>query len=254
MANQVNSKNFQFSLLGLDLEQDIEEPDALSSSPGPHSSPIPFPRLRTVIGDSATPFCQIPDLSDNDEEDSDYQDYQTPTKRKSPQSNDEKTRLTLEFMRSTFSRFSLRQFLECLFTSEDGTIKNVSNVFLAANDHLDIMDLWWNNSPRPLSGFLETWVVQRAAQVCAKEASWLTDRAKEGKHTDDALFLRVSPKDVNVKMVNEFRISDLMGRYEEVTPNIQTILKSIIARDTKNILLGSRDPDHVCLMSFLMKS
>jgi len=42
----------------------------------------------------------------------------------------------------------------------------------------------------------------------------LANRASEGPNEEDAKFLRVTAKNVNVSMVNNFRIHDLTARYD----------------------------------------
>src|ERR1700677_658017 len=90
------------------------------------------------------------------------------------------------------------------------------------------MDIWWEKqglkSPTTCK-----WVVEKAAAVCAKEYSWLTDNASKGPHFKDAQFLRVSPKQVMVAMLNAFHIQNLVERYERITPHPQHILKTIIS-------------------------
>ena len=49
--------------------------------------------------------------------------------------------------------------------------------------------------------------------MCAKECSWLTSRASEGPHFEDAKYLHVSPSAVTVDMMNNFCIDDLMKQY-----------------------------------------
>jgi len=89
------------------------------------------------------------------------------------------------------------------------------------------MDIWWEKrglkSPTTCK-----WVVEKAAAICAKECSWLTDNASKGPHFEDALFLCVSPKQVTVAMLNAFYIQDLVEIYERITPYLQHILKAII--------------------------
>ncbi|EDR06304.1 uncharacterized protein LACBIDRAFT_300406 [Laccaria bicolor S238N-H82] len=238
MYNQSDPPFMRFTLLGFDENTDVEEPDALSS-PGPHSSPIPYQRVNISQG---TQFTNLPDLPDDDQDSNYSPDPQTPIKRTTALSNEQKTRMTLAFMRD-FNRFSLHQFLQTLFTSDDAGIKNFANTFLAGDGVNPIMDLLWKGGGELKNPKLTAWVVEKAALACAKEASWLSDCASEGEHQDDAKYLHVSSRDVNVKMINNFRIDDLRVRYDRVTPHLQAILNAIIARDKKILAPGSRDPD-----------
>ena len=227
-----------------------EEPDAVSS-PGLKSSPV-FDSEGD--GEAEIPFFSLGDLPDDDGNDSDYIfEAHTPVKRASPLTNIQKTQATLDFMRG-FPRFSMHQFLETAFTTDDSHIKNFSGTFLAGDGPLKMMEIWWKACGVRNEELMD-WVVQKAAVVCAREASFLTDRASEGPHGVDANELRVSARDVTVQMVNEFCIRDLTARYERVTPRLRAILKAVIAKDTKEIETGSRNPDavssvllvHVCL-------
>lgn len=92
------------------------------------------------------------------------------------------------------------------------------------------MDIWWTKCKHD-AGF-QDWVVGCGASVCAKECSWLSDRASEGPHYEDAQFLRVSPKDLTVSMVESFRMRDLTDRYERTTPRLQAFLRTVIGKES----------------------
>ena len=225
-----------------DLDDYDEIPAA--SSPDLRSSPSLPPS-----DDFEEPFLLL--LSDDlpdDNEDGDYIDTVQHKKRRSPLTDVEKARLVLQFMRDTLSKFSLRQFLETIFKNEDAKIKNFANIFLADGGHLRLMDLWWEKCGGTRDTQMTEWSVSKAANACAREASWLSDRASEGPHEEDARFLRISSRNVDVGLVNGFRIFELLNRYERVTPHLQTIFKAVINKK-KLLQPGSRDPDAVC--SFL---
>jgi hypothetical protein len=95
------------------------------------------------------------------------------------------------------------------------------------------------------SDLMRTWVVQRGATVCAKECSWLTNRASEGPHFEDAKYLRVSPSRVTVDTMNNFRIDDLTKRYNRVTPNLQAFLQIIIGKQDQLRHEQSQNPNHI---------
>lgn len=132
-----------FTLRGLDSDSELDEPCAISS-------PILNPQASSPARSSDNheeqwvPFHQL-DSMDEDEDDSTYEQPKTPEKRAPPMTNAQKTRQTLDFMQ-TFSRFSLRIFLETMFTSKDGEITNSSNTFKAGGGFLVLMELWWIES------------------------------------------------------------------------------------------------------------
>ncbi|KIJ15989.1 hypothetical protein PAXINDRAFT_52872, partial [Paxillus involutus ATCC 200175] len=120
---------------------------------------------------------------------------------------EDKTIEILAFMRARYPRFSLRH---TLFTSQHSMLKHSANIFMTGGGALHLMDIWWTKCKHD-AGF-QDWVVGCGASVCAKECSWLSDRASEGPHYEDAQFLRVSPKDLTVSMVESFRMRDLTDR------------------------------------------
>ncbi|KAF5335323.1 hypothetical protein D9611_011724 [Ephemerocybe angulata] len=188
-------------------------------------------------------------LLSSDDEDTDYMDETAPGKRRPAMTNDQKAREVLQFM-TTLPRYSFRTFLLSIFQSGDPVIKKFANIFLSDNSHLQVMDTWWDRCggmtrTQPTNPTAE-WVINRAATVVSKEASWLTDRASEGPFYEDAKALRVPATDVSVKLVNDFRIYGLLARYERTTPHLQSILKSAIGKvgkDDKEAKEGTRDPD-----------
>ncbi|KAF8178739.1 hypothetical protein BJ912DRAFT_1033225 [Pholiota molesta] len=224
---------FRLFAQGIPEDEDYAESDARSSPPHP-SSPIP------QSDDFEDPSILLsPTEILEDPEDEDFY-IKTSTKRRSPLSDTEKARLVLQFMRDTLSRFSLRQFLQTIFTSDDGPIKNFTSIFLAGGGHLAMMELWWELCGGLKDREATRWVVNKAASACSREASWLSDRASEGPNRAHAQFLRVSSHNVDVEMLNTFRIFDLLKRYEEVTPHLQTILKTIINKENMILKPGSR--------------
>lgn len=228
----------------LDCSTDYHESSA-QSSPQSQSSSIDISR-----SDDFQDLSILLDPIDSIDESDDDEDFfvvQDPKKRRnSPLSDIQKTRLVLQFMRTTLSRFSLSKFLSTLFSADDGGIKNFANIFLSHGGLQKTMDLCWNiQDPRMVD-----WVIEKAAMVCSREAGFLSDRAARGPYPDDVRFLRVSSKDINIEMLNKFRIYDLCARYERITPNLQVILKSVIG--TKEIGNGSRNPDAVSCFLFAL--
>jgi hypothetical protein len=223
----------------------VDDLDA-SSSIGPNSSPdvlIPiYSDLPTDI-----PFLQLDmdSIHDDDESDPSFHHKQHYPERLS---DEQKVIDIMQYMQTRFhGQFSLRDLLHTLFTSDTGSITNTSNVFLADGGdlHLQVMDIWWEKwglkSPTTCK-----WVVEKAAAICAKECSWLTDNVSKGPHFEDAQFLCVSPKQVTVAMLNAFCIQDLVERYECITLYLQHILKAIIGeKGGMQKRKRSRNSDHV---------
>ncbi|KIJ04579.1 hypothetical protein PAXINDRAFT_104114 [Paxillus involutus ATCC 200175] len=135
----------------------------------------------------------------------------------------------LSFMKAQYPRFSLRLFLTTLFSSENHTLKQKTRMFLSDDGALELMDIWWTQLKEEPN--FQCWVVDHAALICDKECSRLSDRASEGPHYADAQFLRISPKDVTVNLVESFRFDDLTKRYDRTTPHLQTILRKVIGKE-----------------------
>jgi hypothetical protein len=129
-----------------------------------------------------------------------------------PRSDEQKVMEILKIFKEKFPRFSLRKFLEVLFSSDNGTITNTTSVFLRDGGALAVMDLWWEKSNHLPE--MQLWPVRKGALVCRKEVSWLAERARDGAHFEDAKALRISPDKVTVQLMQSFRLKDLRLRYE----------------------------------------
>lgn len=223
------------------LDHCDSEPEAVSSV-GPASSPVVFP----TEADSS-PHIAFKDLADLPTDDCDDSPY-TPSSgiSRERRTNEEKAFEILRHMRTNYSRFSLRTFLETVFKSRSGGIKNYVGVFLASGGAIAFMQLLWDleMAGTPNAEICD-WVVDRAAEVCSKECSHLTDRAARGPHRADAEALRVSAQAVTVSMVQSFTITNLLARYERTMPRLQTFLKAIIGEKHGAQTTKSRNPDHV---------
>ncbi|KAJ7278744.1 hypothetical protein C8J57DRAFT_1502601 [Mycena rebaudengoi] len=121
-----------------DLSEELEAQStigATSSPPGPHlpdydlADDIPFGDLNSD------------DFIDNDNDSDDTYD---PVSGRAPKTTStEKALIVLAFMKEQFPRFSLRLFLETLFTSDDGSIKNYTNKYLQSGGALELMKWLW---------------------------------------------------------------------------------------------------------------
>ncbi|KAF8168389.1 hypothetical protein B0H34DRAFT_816267 [Crassisporium funariophilum] len=237
--------------------EDDEELDAHATSPAAHSTMANSSSVagadwsegEETSGDSMHWELLGELLLSSDDEDTNYVDETAPGKCRSAMTNNQKAREVLQFM-TTLPRYSFRTFLLSIFQSGDPVIKKFANIFLSDNSHLQVMDTWWDRCggmtrTKPTNLTAE-WVINRAAAVVSKEASWLTDRALEGPFYEDAKVLRVSATNVSVKLVNNFQIYGLLARYERTTPHLQSILKSAIGKvwkDNKEKNEDARDPD-----------
>ncbi|KAJ7679456.1 hypothetical protein DFH06DRAFT_1078921 [Mycena polygramma] len=173
--------------------------------------------------------------------DSDDLEYDPANVRAQKRSDDEKTLEILAFMKQNFARFSLRLLLDTLFTSDNGSIKVYTNLYLQSGGALHLMDIAvadrWKRDDR-----LANCILDKAADICAREASWLTDQASKGPNFADAEFLRVKATDLRVGMLHSFRIQDLLDRYERTLPRFQQLLKAVIGK-TEPKHPTSRNPD-----------
>ncbi|KAF5315622.1 hypothetical protein D9611_004770 [Ephemerocybe angulata] len=171
--------------------EDDEESDARATSPAGRSTMADSSSVggsdwseeEETPGDSIHTALLGELLASSDNEDTDYMDETAPGKRRPAMTNDQKAREVLQFM-SSLPRYSFRTFLLSIFQSGDPVIKKFANIFLSDNSHLQVMDTWWDRCggmtrTKPTNPTTE-WVINRAAEVVSKEASWLTDRASEG--------------------------------------------------------------------------
>ncbi|KAG6819049.1 hypothetical protein H0H93_015957 [Arthromyces matolae] len=219
---------------------DLEDEAILSSrdcTPGPHSSPTFYSMLQHNLPRDV-PILALDGLFTDDSSDIDYIEEQP---RRHALTDTEKTIATLDLIRDNFSRFSIKQFLETLFTSNDPRITNRSNMYLADEGHLRLMGIWWDKWGG-LNSNMSDWIIEKASDLCSKEASMLSERASTGPHQADVAFLRVPASQVGVDFVNKFSIYDLATRYERITPNIQKILKGFIGKEDRITKDGVRDP------------
>src|ERR1700722_3593664 len=118
----------------------VDDLDA-SSSVGPNSSPdvlIPiYSDLPTDI-----PFLQLDMDSIHDDDESDPSFHPVHKRHYAERLSDEQKVIDiLQYMQTRFhGRFSFRDLLHTLFTSETGSITNTSNVFLADSGDLHLIN------------------------------------------------------------------------------------------------------------------
>lgn len=170
------------------------------------------------------PFSDIPDQPEEDEEDVTY----VPSERLTTQrrNDEEKAFAVLKYMCETFPRFSLRLLLKTLLVSGSGGIKNTVNTRQGNGGVIELLDLVWARTGLSDEAVCE-WVVQKASTVCAREASFLTDRAAEGPHKAHANSLRVPAQTVSIARLESFSLHGLRAVYTETMPYTQMVLKEI---------------------------
>ncbi|KAJ6465270.1 hypothetical protein C8R45DRAFT_1173671 [Mycena sanguinolenta] len=233
------SHNYALRPYHLELNSDGFETEDSQSTVGATSSPLgPEP-----VDLDLPPDVQFQDLGPSffPSDDNDDKDYDPTNIRAERKTNTEKTLEILGFMKGHFKRFSLRLFLETLFTSDNGSIKNWTKIYFQDGGAVHLMkfavaDRWRDDEP------LSDLIVDKAAEICARETTWLTDQASRGPNYSDALFLRVKATNVRVDMLHSFRVRALLDRYERTLPRFQHLLKVIIGK-TEPKHPGSRNPD-----------
>ncbi|KAJ7809925.1 hypothetical protein B0H13DRAFT_1527812, partial [Mycena leptocephala] len=209
---------------------------------GATSSP-PDPRFRDTNFPLNVPFRELTeaDFGESDE-DAEY----GAASRAPKLSNTDKTQMVLESMKK-LSRFSLRMFLEELFTSEDSAIKNVTNTYLAQDGHIRLLNLVYTDRVLENSS-IAGWIMSKATDICVKETSRLTDTARKGKFYEEAKSLRLPSNSVKVELLRSFSIPNLLKLYDSATPHLQGLLKAIIGgktteSDEELVQRRQRNPD-----------
>ncbi|KAF9472227.1 hypothetical protein BDN70DRAFT_818978, partial [Pholiota conissans] len=96
------------------------------------------------------------------------------TQREKRRSDSQKVKDILRYMADECNRFSLRQFLQVLFTSDDGDLRKSANMFLASGFACRVMDEWAKKIPKDE---MVEWVMKNAVDICRREMSFLTDRS-----------------------------------------------------------------------------
>lgn len=148
-------------------------------------------------------------LSFDEDEPNDF-NYEPNSPKCARYTDDEKALDVLTFMKQTHDRFTMRMLLGAIFKpSASSKVKGFATSFKKdSGGVISLLEILFN-----FGGSLEEevsdWVIEKAGQICAKEASRLTERASRGGLEDDAAFFRVKSKDIMVDMVESFRIPQL---------------------------------------------
>ncbi|KAJ7664175.1 hypothetical protein B0H14DRAFT_2425115 [Mycena olivaceomarginata] len=141
-------------------------------------------------------------------------DYRT-NARAPRQSDLEKTFSVLDHLK-TLPNFTLRNLITVLFTSEDSSIKNVTNSYLGRNGHIHLLETVFTDQAIADPSVAD-WIVSKAVEICNEEASGLTDTARKGQHYDDAKSLRAPVSSINVQLLQSFSIPKLHALYQRTT-------------------------------------
>ncbi len=153
--------------------------------------------------------------------------------RRPPMTDAQKVCAVLEYMKS-FSRLSLRVFLETLFTSDDPTLRGYTGIFLSDGGGEWMMKIMWDCGQHlqleKYNPTMAEWVISTAAELCGREASRITDTANRGPHYRDAKSLRIRAEDVNVAMVRSFKLEQLTALYDRALPWLQAILTGVMQK------------------------
>ncbi|KAJ7726144.1 hypothetical protein DFH07DRAFT_782810 [Mycena maculata] len=179
-----------------------------------------FSLLRTVprLFQPDVPFL---DLGSDDLRDNGFNlDYSSNTQ--GPRTTDtDRALATLEFMKQNFPRFSLKSFIQELFTSGDPSIKNVTNSYLGTGGAMHILNTVIGDKGMKEPD-IDHWIMEQATLICTKE----------GKYYEEAKFLRVPAHSVNVQILQSFSVPGLLQVYEKTTSHLQKFLKAVIGKDS----------------------
>ncbi|KAJ7939065.1 hypothetical protein B0H13DRAFT_2226293 [Mycena leptocephala] len=157
----------------------------------------------------------------------------------------DKACMVLGFMKENWPRFSLKDLLTVLFTSKDQRITVTANSYLATGGRLHLLHMIAGDEA-PLDEPVTDWILSKAADLCDREASYLTENASRGPHFKEALHLRVPADSITVQHLQSFSLLKLLDIYEETTPGLQKLLKAVIKKQpdhSSNAKRSPRNPD-----------
>ncbi|KAJ7245498.1 hypothetical protein C8J57DRAFT_1438306 [Mycena rebaudengoi] len=195
----------------------------------------------------AIPDLHLPDIPFMDLGSDDFGDEESdPTyaanSRAAKSSDTEKTLAILEFIKTNFPRFSLKDLLTELFTSDNASIKNVTNSYLGTV-----------GAKGTRNQTVSDWIIGQATEICRREVSRLTEDAADGHYYEEAKSLRIPAASVSVNLLQSFSIPKLLLLYENAIPQLQKFLKAGRTMITSMILnLRSRKTNLHCAMNSLM--
>ncbi|KAJ6527386.1 hypothetical protein B0H19DRAFT_969717, partial [Mycena capillaripes] len=137
------------------------------------------------------------------------------------------------------------------FTSDNPSIKNVTNTYLAMGGALHLLETAVGDKGLADNNVTE-WVKMQTATICTGEVSALTDRASRGQHFEDAKSLRPQANSVTLEHLQTFCVPGLLQLYERATRNLQEFLQAVIGKDlslhtNKTVGRAQRNPDMVSI-------
>jgi hypothetical protein len=141
----------------------------------------------------------------------------------------EKACTVLQFMKEHWPRFSLKDFLTVIFTSKDPRITVTGNSYLATGGHLHLLCMVAGNEV-PLDEDVNDWILSDAADLCDREASYLTENASRGPHLKEVLYLQDPADTVTVQHLHSFSLPKFLDAYEQTTPGLQKLLRAMIKK------------------------
>ncbi|KAK6991878.1 hypothetical protein R3P38DRAFT_2571701 [Favolaschia claudopus] len=186
----------------------------------------------TTVGATSSPpdrhfrHIELPDdvLSHDFGGSDDDGDYYAANSRAPRLSDTEKTIQVLRFM-GKINKLSLRVFLEQLFTSDNSEIKNITGTYLGRDGYSHILKYLLPDRSLDDPAVVQ-WIMEKSTDLCVKEASRLTDTARKGAFSGDALSLRLPSHSVEIQHLRSFSVSHLLVIYERATPHLQSILRA----------------------------
>ncbi|KAF8997528.1 hypothetical protein BDQ17DRAFT_1429042 [Cyathus striatus] len=217
-----------------------------SSPDGPALTPPTRQELLAVIDPSTEYF-------EGEDREEDYDsEYTVPNKRKVPQTLDSKISGILDHMHMVDGRLSMHQFISGVFKSNNPSTKKSSGRFYSENSHINIMDLWWMQNGGMQDVSMVEWIMDRAAEICNQEASFLTNQASKGPYNEVAEYLHPPSSKINVDTVDKFQLKQLQSTYDQVTPNFQKLLKAFTTSSQEQDFDKRRDFGQVMITSMAL--
>ncbi|KAJ6605097.1 hypothetical protein B0H10DRAFT_2311930, partial [Mycena sp. CBHHK59/15] len=126
--------------------------------------------------------------------------------------------------------FSLHALVQELFTSDHGSIKNVTNSYLSTGGGVHLLETAIGDKGLKDTAVAD-WIMEKATFICTTEVSWLTDKAHAGDYLEDAKYLRVPANSIKIGLLQSFSVPSLLLTYEWATSRLQRFLTTLIGKD-----------------------
>ncbi|KAJ7629162.1 hypothetical protein DFH06DRAFT_1441665 [Mycena polygramma] len=224
-----------------------DEPDAASTI-GATSSPQ-GPDIPELYNLPHVPFLDLgsDDLADQDS------DLTYGSNAQAAEATDtDRTLAVLEFMKENFPRFSLRALITELFTSDDGSVKNVANNHLAMGGSVHLLEVAIGDKGM-VDSKIADWIMDQAMDICSRD-SWLTDNTSRGDHFEDEKSLHIPAKSRKIELLQSFSPPGLLSLYERTMPRLQKLLKAVTGKDSplsasESVVRSRRNPNMVSILN-----